>query len=108
MSDYYDPSFYGTKNYYKHWTNNIMFTDSVMYFAEKYGAYWLIDVVAFYGPYNDFLIVTMDVKDDKGTFTVKEDTISPVLIEQVIEFTDLEVSVKFFIENGAMMFPSDR
>ncbi len=40
--------FTGTENYYRHWTNQLVFTNGVHYPAERAGACWLIDAIASY------------------------------------------------------------
>lgn len=107
ISNYYDPGFHGTENYYKHLLG-FKYSDSVKHFAEEYGAYWLLDVIGSYGPYKQpFLIMTLDVKDNRATFTIKEDTDKSILIRQKIEFTDCKVSVRFYFIDGVLIFPSD-
>jgi hypothetical protein len=85
-------------------------TDSVKYFAEKKKAYWAIDVVNSYFPKlsrYDFLVLTFDVKGKSCRFEAREDTGSPVIVKQNITYTDLDQSVKMYLSNGVLMFPSD-
>jgi hypothetical protein len=107
---YYDPGFYGTERYYRYPIGNYLFTDSVKYFCEEHEAFWTLDVI---GSYMDemrrhpFLLITFDVKDGKCDFYVQEDTGTKKLIKQHIAFTDLGISVRLYLENGVLLFPSD-
>jgi hypothetical protein len=107
--EYYDPCFCGTETYWKH-PHGLLYTDSVRDFAEKYCAYWALDIVASYLPEiseYDFLIIYFDVADDRCSFYVKEDTGLPDIVRQAIEYTDLTVSIKLYLIDGILMFPSD-
>jgi hypothetical protein len=112
MSDeraYYDPHFNGTDNYWKH-PFGLIYTDSVKDFAEEKHAYWTIDVVASYLPNlkgYDFLVLYFDVDDSRCSFYAREDTDEPDVVRQEIEYTDLSVSIKLYLIDGVLMFPSD-
>jgi hypothetical protein len=108
--DYFDPGFYGTDSWWRHPLYGFIYVDSVKYFCEKYSAYWVLDVIGSYKSILDkysFLSLHFDVQENKCHFYVQEDTGLPKLIEQQIEFTDLEVSVQLFWEGGTVLFPSD-
>jgi hypothetical protein len=107
--DYFDPKFYGTENYWKHWMG-FLYTDSLKYFCETYKAFWTLDVVGSYMPDlkdYDFLVICFDVDNGQCNFTVREDSNTPIIIQQFIESTDLTVSVRLFMENKVLLFPSD-
>jgi hypothetical protein len=111
---YYDPMFLGTDNWWKHPLFGYLYTDSVRDFCEKHEAYWILDVVGSYIPKlkdYDFLIIAFDVDNDKGAFYAKEDTDKPHIVDQLIEYTDLDVSIQLYLERGeehqVLMFPSD-
>lgn len=106
---YFDPQFFGTENWWKH-PLGFLYTDSIQDFCEKHKAYWILDVVGsyMYG-FKDysFLVICFDVQDSQCKFYAKEDSGQPNIVEQAIEYTDLDVSIKLFFENGVLMFPSD-
>jgi hypothetical protein len=108
--DYYDPMFRGTDQYHRHPIGNFLFTDSVKYFCDSKEAWWTLDVV---GSYMDklkgfsFLVLAFDVEDSRAVFTAREDSGTPAIVKQKIEYTDLSVSVKLFFEDGVLLFPSD-
>lgn len=107
---YYDPSYCGTDNYYKHPLSKLMYTDSVRDFCQEYGAYWTVDVVASYFhtiKKYPFLVVSFDVVDGKCDFYAQEDTGLERVVEQYIPFTDLTVSIKFYLIDSVLLFPSD-
>jgi len=108
--DYYDPNFHGTDQYHQYPIGGVLYTDSVGFFCEKYKAWWTLDVVGSYYEQMktfDFLVLTFDVEGRKATFTASEDVGLPAIINQEIEYTDLTVSIKLFLENGILLFPSD-
>lgn len=109
-SQYYDPNFGGTETYYKHPMFKFNYTESVKYFCEEKEAYWVLDVVGSYMRkfmrYN-FLILIFDVNDGEAVFYAQEDTGQSKIVRQEIPYTDLDVSVKFYLIDNVLMFPSD-
>ena len=107
--EYYDPEFNGTSRYFKN-ILGLKYTESVKYFAEEHGAFWLVDMIGSYlnklRKYS-FLIIYLDVKGDEAVLTAKEDTDMPIILKKNIDFTDLKVNVKFYLSDGVLMFPSD-
>jgi hypothetical protein len=110
MNDkYFDPQYFGTETWWKHFCG-FLYTDSVKDFCEKHEAYWTLDVVGSYMPILknfSFLMICFDVQDSKCQFYAKEDTDQPNIVEQFIEYTDLTVSIRLFLEDKVLMFPSD-
>ena len=107
--DYFDPMFNGTETVWKH-PCGLLYTDGVRCFAQDHAAYWTLDVVASYLPRlkkYEFLVVYFDVDENKCQFHVREDSDLPDVVIQEIPFTDLDVSVKFYLIDGMLMFPSD-
>ena len=104
--------YYGTENYYKHCTGN-NFTDGVKAMAEKYKAFWLIDVVFSYQygkakkvPFQIWEIVTND--SFKATVEMKEDTGQPILVRQKIPYTDFPEGIfKMYYINNVLLLPSE-
>lgn len=109
-SEYFDPYLCGTDCYYHHPIGRYNYTDSLRIFAKEHKAYWVLDLIGSYANVfarHDFLVLTIDVKDNKATFTAKEDTDLPLVVTQDIPFTDLDVSIQLYWENGVLLFPSD-
>ncbi len=59
----------------------------------------------------DFLIITIDVAEGTAVFYAQEDTGKKHIVEQNIDYTTLDVSVRFYLEKSekyqVLMFPSD-
>ncbi len=107
--DYFDPMSNGTETVWKH-PLGLTYTDGVRQFAEEHQAYWTLDVVASYLPQlrqSDFLVVYFDVGNGKCHFHVREDTDLPDIIIQHIPFTDMKESLRLYLVDGILMFPSD-
>jgi len=114
---YYDPGFNGTEEYHRVsiFPGAPVVTDSVIHFCEEKKAFWLMDVIASYsGKYNpEFSVAFFDLDGkDGGLFHIHDDYDSddpdafPATVSQEIEYTDLDVNVKLYIDNGVVMFPS--
>ena len=106
----------GTAHYYKPFPAlGMIYTDGVKYFAEKCGAYWLIDLINSHmntiikdckesEEYIYFLF--LEVKDNKAVFKAtrevyngEQEVLQKVVASQDIEFTDLpDCSVKFYLQ----------
>lgn len=105
--------FIGTTKYYRHFTNLLVFTDGVKAMADRYGAYWLIDVVASYQTKpavreKPFQIWEITSRDRKAVVTMKEDDGKPAFVMQEIEFTDfLEGTLKMYLTDGVLLLPSE-
>ncbi len=107
MKNYYDPQFNGTEEYHQY-GKSFLFTDSIKYFANNKEAFWLLDLIlSYYKIYKDldFVVFTLDVKDGKAEFKILDDV--KEIATQSIEYTDLDVSVKLFMDSNVLMFPSD-
>ena len=110
----------GTEGYIKHALNrNLVFTDGVNQLREDADAYWLVDAIASYSRKEEFQLWELEVFADKtAVLTMKEDTNTPVLVEQKIHYTDFPLeSIKFYVELGSidgynpifvLMLPSER
>jgi len=99
----------GTVCYWEH-PLGLTYTDSVRDFAQDHQAYWILDVVSSYRHiFNKypFLVVYFDVADNHCIFHAREDSDLPDIVTQSIEYTDLTVSLKLYLVDGVLMFPSD-
>lgn len=100
--------FSGSQEYFRHWTQRLIWTEGVNYLAEAAGAFWLIDVVASYQgqkrlqPCDGFQFWELAVDLDKktGVVTCRADSDTKPLVTQSIEFTDFPLpSVKLYCEH---------
>jgi len=105
--------FTGTAHWYKH-LSGMLYTDGVEYVAEHAGAYWWIDLVGSYQygkvakmPFQVWTL-TVDLEKQTAVATMKEDSHTPVLIRQEIEFTDFPLA-KFecWVCDGTMLLKSE-
>ena len=100
--------FCGSTEFYRHWTNRLIYTEGIKYLAEEVGAYWLIDAVASYQPSLEFQLWTLYVNEGKGTLTMQADSDQPSAIIQEIPFTDFPLEVvRFYVCDGTMMLPGE-
>ena len=108
---YFDPGYTGTDHYWRQPTSGLQYVDSIKDFCEDHKAYWILDVVGTYLPQlkkYDFVVLFFDVCNKACTFYAREDTDEPDIVRQEIEFTDMDVAIKLYYENGVLCFPSDR
>jgi hypothetical protein len=85
--------FTGTEHYYRHaLARGVVYTDGVKYFADKAGAYWLLDIVATELPKfvlkHRIIFVTCSVKSGKAKLSANADAGKSNLWERDINFTD--------------------
>jgi hypothetical protein len=97
--------FTGTENYYRHpLTRTVTYTDGVQYFAEKAGAYWLLDILAtevapIARKMDDILVAKVNVSDNQAVMFADDGTTE--VWKRKIEFTDLEDGMwKFYVSPG--------
>ena len=117
-------AFTGSLNQYSHklpMTPELRLTDGTKYFAEKFGAYWFMDIVAteFLPLLSDeeyFIAITVTPNEEGavivGTDGDKGD--GPVTLHtRNIEYTDLfkdsslGMEHKFYLTDGLLMLPSE-
>lgn len=106
-------SFHGTQNYYKHWTGLLLYTDGVRFLAQEAGAYWLIDAIASYQVKKKvraipFQLWELEVKNNEGVLTMKEDCDKPNVVKQEISYTDFPLDkIKLYLIDGILLLPSE-
>ena len=114
-------AFTGSLNHYSHklpMTPELRLTDGTKAFAEKMGAYWLMDIVATeFLPLlseEDYIIfITVTVDDNNGAVIVGTDGDKgdgPVTLHtRNVEYTDLPTNsgFKFYLQDGVLMLPSE-
>lgn len=107
--------FSGTEDYHRFSIlSKLVITDGVKYLADKAGAYWFLDVIASYRRPEPFQIWELTVTREEGTnhnkalVTMKEDSKSPVLITQEIEYTDFPLgSYTVWAIDGVILLPNE-
>jgi hypothetical protein len=107
-------NFYGTSQWYIHWTRKLKYTDGIHFLCEN-GAAWLIDAIASYQGekklqtrgLKEFQVWELKVKDKKGILTCKADSGIPPVITQEIEYTDFPFDISIWVEGGVALLPSE-
>lgn len=103
--------FTGTEHYYKNFTG-LLYTDGVKFLAEAVGCYWLIDLVGSY-QYKlkniGFQLWELKVNKDKtAVVTMKEDTNTPILVKQELQYTDFPLNeIELYCIGGILILPSE-
>lgn len=108
-------NFTGTEHWYRHSLNrNMLYTDGVQYFAEKAGAYWLLDIIATelhrLQQVHGFLTVTAESLDSKATLQAhtEVDGVEQIVWSRKIDYTDLPAGAwKFFYTDDVLLLPSE-
>ena len=92
----------GTSKYIKHFTGAFVFTDGIEQLREDTDCYWLVDAIASYRRKEPFQVWELEVfKDKTAVLTMKEDTNTPLLVEQKIHYTDFPLeNIKFYVNEG--------
>ena len=106
--------YYGTMQHYQH-PFGLKFTDGVHYLLTN-GAGWLVDAVASYQgepcldteSLHEFQLWNLKL-DGKGgaVLTCQEDSNTPNVVEQKIEYTDFPFDIKLYVEGGVLLLPSE-
>jgi hypothetical protein len=99
--------FTGTEHYYPHFTRLCVFTDGVKSMADRYSAYWLIDVIASYQikpaiKSQPFQIWTISSENGKAVVEMRPDADRPVMASQQIPHTDFPGGIlkMYYIDDG--------
>jgi len=107
--------FIGTTQWFKHWTNLVTYTDGIKYLAEETKSYWLIDLVASYQikqkireiPFQLWTI-EVNLKDNTGKVTMKEDSDQPIIISQKLPYTDFPIEeLQFYVCDGVILLKTE-
>jgi len=105
--------FTGTENYYIHFTG-LKYTDGIKYLADKTNCYWFIDIVASYQKEEKvknchFQIWLLRVfKDHTAVVSMVEDTNTPVIVFQEIEYADFSLGeIEVYCIDNVMLLKSE-
>lgn len=107
--------FTGTENWYRHpIARKILYTDGIQYLAEKAGAYWLIDEIAFNQSNpslknQEFQAWKLSVDLEKTTAILTcEDGNYKNLFTKKISYTDFPFDeIRIFFNNNVILLPSE-
>ena len=112
-------NFYGTSQWYRHWSRQLLMTDGTHFLCEN-GAAWLIDAIASHqGPrlaracgYFQFWTLKVDLEKHEAVLICQRDSGEPRLVEQKIPYTDFPLAeIKIWVEgegeNKVCLLPSE-
>ncbi|GEC77916.1 DUF6876 family protein [Flavobacterium aquatile] len=107
--------FTGTENWYRHpIARTVLYTDGIQYLAEKAGAYWLIDEIAFNQikpniKKEEFQTWTLRVDLEKSTAALTcDDGNNNIVFSKKIEYTDFPLQeIRIFFVNNVILLPSE-
>ena len=107
--------FTGTENWYRHSIRrNILYTDGIQYLAEKAGAYWLIDEIAFNQMQprigsEEFQVWTLSVNlEESNAVLTCDNGNGKILFSKKIVFTDFPLeNIRLYFSNNVILLPSE-
>jgi hypothetical protein len=107
--------FTGTEKWYRHTlVQNFLYTDGVKYVAEKAGAYWLIDEIAFQQAHplvkrEEFQVWTLNVDLEQSTATLTCDNGNyQIVFTKQISYTDFPMEeIKIYVADNVILLPSE-
>lgn len=110
--------FTGSTEFYRHWTNHLLYTEGIQFMAKRSGAYWLIDAIASYQPDKriksrpeliDFQLWELTVAEDcSAVLTIHGDSDQTAVITQKIPYSDFPLPrIKLYVCSGTLLLPSE-
>jgi len=105
-------NFTGTQDWYRHYTG-LLYTDGILAMAEKFQAYWLIDLVFSHQlspevrvqPFQKWVLKR--VQND-AFIAIADDGNGLVIAEQEIPFSDFsDDSLTLYLTEGVLLLPSE-
>jgi hypothetical protein len=110
--------FTGTSRYYRQplYPKDVVYTDGLQFLAEQAGAYWLLDLIAFYQLderiKNDDALQGIQfwhlrVQDKAGILVCERDK-DDVVLTHTLDYTDFPLdAVTIYVANGVIHLPSE-
>ena len=106
--------FTGSTEFYRHFTNAIIYTEGVKFIAERARLYWLIDLIASFQPrvlkdaaLCEFQLWELRIANGKAVVVCLRDSEDEAfrfplkLADSALDF------VRLYVENGTLMLPSE-
>jgi hypothetical protein len=101
----------GTEQYYKY-KMGLMLTDGSKALADKYSAWWLLDVIMSHQPRlagEEFQQWKLEKNGETKAIVSCDDGNGKVILKQTITYTDFEAdTATLWVENKVIMLPSER
>lgn len=107
--------FTGSEHWYRHGlVRDILFTDGAKYVADKGGAYWLLDEIAFAQrgdkrvAAEEFQVWKLTVQPDRTATLACGDGNGTTVFQKALDYTDFPAeSVELWFENNTIYLPSE-
>jgi hypothetical protein len=106
--------FTGTESWYRHpFKRSILFTDGAKYVADRAGAYWLLDEIAFAQAKKRiaaeaFQLWKLKVRADQTARLICENGNGEVIFRKRIDYTDFPLKeISFYFTNNVILLPSE-
>jgi hypothetical protein len=107
--------FTGTEQWHRHsFVRTLLYTDGVKYVAEKGGAYWLLDDIAFAQRRHKrvaaeaFQLWRLRVHPDRTATLTCEDGNGQAVFTKALTFTDFPLAeITLYCTNGVILLPSE-
>ena len=107
--------FTGTEQWHRHaFVRTLLYTDGVQYVAEKGGAYWLLDDIAFAQRRHKrvaaevFQLWRLRVHPDRTATLTCEDGNGQAVFTKTLTFTDFPLAeITLYCTNGVILLPSE-
>ena len=107
--------FIGTEQWHRHsFVRTVLYTDGVKYVAEKGGAYWLLDDIAFAQRKHKrvaaeaFQLWRLRVHPDRTATLTCEDGNGNAVFTKALTFTDFPLAeITLYCTNGVILLPSE-
>lgn len=107
--------FTGTEHWYRHpLVRSVLYTDGAQYVAEKGGAYWLLDEIAFAQKGNrrvaaeEFQLWKLEVRPDQTARLTCENGNGTVVFKKSLDYTDFPLDeITLYCVNSVIHLPSE-
>src|SRR5438105_5410898 len=106
--------FTGSEEFYRHFTNVIIYTEGVKFLAERARLYWLIDLIASLQTralkdraLREFQLWELRIANGKAVLVCLRDSDDPAF-RVPLKFADSALDyVRLYVENGTLLLPSE-
>ena len=99
----------GSEGCYKNKILKFQYTEGIHFLWNSCDCYWLLIAISSYNRKESFQIWELEKREDNSAvLTMKEDSNTPVLVEQVIPYTDFPLDkIKLYLIDGMLLLTSE-